>query len=101
YRRGRRIEYELLESPLRALTRQDFVRHAAVDPVHRRELPLLLAGHAELADHRAVEPHLEDLARDLVDLRDLAVGVRVGRVEILVRPDAERPGRADVVEHRL
>src|SRR6185312_8929721 len=55
-----------------------------------------LAGVAELADGRAVQLSLVDLARARPGARPVAVGVGVGHEEILVRPfgDAVGPGGA-------
>ena len=63
---------------------QNFIRHAAIDAVHRGELALLLAGDTEFAEHGAVQLHLEDLAGGLVQLGVLRVRVGIGGVEILV-----------------
>src|SRR4026208_1619184 len=101
---GGRMQDEFLEAPLDNFADQNFVRHAAVDSVHRTELSLLFAGDAELAEDGPVKLHFEDLSGDLVYLRVVRVGVGIGGVEILMpwsRGDAQRPRRAAVVEGGL
>src|SRR4029453_6850413 len=101
---GSGVQDEFLQGPFDDFGGQNLVWNPAIDAVHRAELSLLFAGNAELAEDRAVEFHLEDLATRLVQLGVLVVRVGIGGVEILVTrswSDAQRPGSADVVEHGL
>ena len=59
------LQQDLLRAPVVDLGGVDHVRIAAVHLVDRRELARRLAGAAELADDRAVELHLVDLAGEL------------------------------------
>ena len=98
-----RTQHDLLDPPGGDFRHEQLVRVAAVDLVHRAELAELLAGLAELADDRAVELHLVDLAGDVAILRQPVVGNRVRDEQILMRArrDADRPRVADVVVDRL
>src|SRR5689334_4223251 len=61
-RRRLRVQDDVLHAPRGDLRDPQVVVVAAVHAVNRRELLHLLAGLAELAEHRAVELHLVDLA---------------------------------------
>ena len=93
------FEDDLLRAPGRDLGHEELVRIAAVDLVDGAELSESLAGLAELADDRAVELHLVDLAGDRPRRGRVAVRVGVRDEQVLVRPrrDADRPRVADVV----
>src|SRR6476660_389657 len=56
------LEQNLLHAPVGDLGDEEFVGVAAVDLVHGTELLQRLSGLAELAENRAVELHLVDLA---------------------------------------
>ena len=78
-RAASRLEHDLLRAPRGDLRDEQLIGIAAVDLVNRAELAEPLAGLAELADDRAVELHLVDLAGDRPRRRRVAVGVRVRR----------------------
>ena len=100
-RRRRRlgVQDDLLRAPRGNFGHEQLVRIAAVDLVNRAELAEALARLAELPDDLAVQLHLVDLAGDGPRRRGIAVGVRVGHEEVLMRPrrDAHGPRVADVV----
>src|SRR4029078_2721435 len=101
---GGGVQDEFLQAPFDDFGGQNLVWNPAIDAMHRAELSLLFARDAELAQDRAVEFHLEDLPTGLVQLGGLVVMVGIGGVEILGSRsgrDAQRPGRADVVERGL
>src|SRR2546428_618967 len=85
-RRAPPVERELLHAPRGDFRHEQIAVALAVHRVHGPELAQLLAGPAELAEDRAVELHLVDLAGHRGDVRVVVVRVRVGAVEILMRP---------------
>src|ERR1019366_3580604 len=98
-----RMQGQLLYPPRRDFAHQQFVLVPAVDLVYRAELAQLFARVPEPAEDRSVELHLVDLAGHRLDLRVVVVRIRVGAVEILMRPgrDAHGPRRAHVVVNGL
>src|SRR6266481_978378 len=82
---GVRLQDELLHAPGFDLADDDLVRIAAIHHVDHLEAAEFLAGMAELADDRAVELHLVDLASDRPCARAIAVGIGVGGEQVLVR----------------
>src|SRR6266849_8819908 len=100
---GVRLQDELLHAPGFDLANDDLVRVAAIHHVDHLEAAEFLAGMTELADDRAVELHLVDLARDRPRARKIAIWVGVGGEQVLVRPlrNARSPADADLVEDGL
>src|SRR5215208_473340 len=88
----------LLHPPRFDLTQYDFVGIAAVHHVHHLEPGRDLARLAELADHGAIELRLVDLTRRLPRPRRVAVRIRVGMEDVLMRSrrDAQRPTDPEV-----
>src|SRR5687767_6507848 len=99
---GGSTERELLCTPRHDLANEDLVFVPAVDVMHGRELAEALPRLAELADDRAVQLHLEYLAGYSIDCSDILIGIRVGTVQVLMRPgsDAYGPRCTDVLVHR-
>ena len=71
------FEHELLHAPGFDLADDDLVGVAAIHHVDHLEAAELLAGMAELADDRAVQLHLVDLAGDRPAARQVAVGLEL------------------------
>src|SRR4029453_12766118 len=88
----------LLHTPRVDLGKDQLVRVAAVDLVDDLETGRDLAGLAELADHLAVDFRLVDFTRVLPRPWWIAVRVRVGEEDVLMRSrrDAQRPSGAEI-----
>src|SRR5204862_2729096 len=99
------FEHQLLHAPRFNFADDDLVRVAAVHHVDHLEAAEFLAWMAELAEHRAIELHLVDLAGVGPRALRIAVRVRVRREHVLMRPgrDAHAPPGAEVrvLLHRL
>ena len=93
-----RLQDVLLHAPRFDLAQDDLVGIAAVHHVHHLEPGRDLARLPELADHRAIELRLVDLTRRLPRPRRVAVRVRIGMEDVLMRPrrDAQRPADPEV-----
>ncbi len=92
------LKNDFLHAPAGDLRDEQLVGVAAVDFVHRAELLQRFARLAELADDRAVELHLVDLAGLRRRPRVAVVGHRVRDEQVLMRTrrDADRPRIADL-----
>src|SRR5258706_4991165 len=99
FRIGRAAQDEFLHAPGFDLADDDLVGISAIHHVNPLEARRQLAGMAELADHRAVQLHLVDLAADFPAARGIAVGIGIGNEQILMRSlgDAVGPGAAILV----
>src|SRR6188768_4280342 len=94
----RRRQDELLHAPRFDLAQDDLVGITTVHHVNHLEPGRDLARFPELADHRAIELRLVDLTRRLPRSRRVAVRVRIGMEDVLMRPrrDAQRPADPEV-----
>ena len=97
-RRRWRLQDVLLHAPRFDFAQDDLVRIAAVHHVDDLEARRHLARLAELAEHRAIQLRLVDLAGDVPRPRRVAVRIRIGEEDVLVRPrrDAQRPADAEI-----
>src|SRR5262249_7397176 len=75
-----------LHAPGFDLANDDLVRIAAIHHMDHLEAPEFLAGMTELADDRAVELHLVDLAGDRPRTQTVDIGGEVGGKQVLVMP---------------
>src|SRR5580765_1704060 len=100
---GLRMKNDFLGAPCRDFRNVELIGIAAVDFVHRAELLQGFARLAELADDRAVELHLVDLAGLRRRPRVAVIRHRIRDEQVLMRTwrDADCPGIADSVVNRL
>src|ERR1700676_507776 len=81
-----RIQLKSLHPPTGNLRHRNFVVVAAIDLMDGTKLAGHLATLAEFAYHSSVEFHLVDLAAHRVESRTAIVRIRVGAIQVLVRP---------------
>ena len=96
--RRRRLQDVLLHAPRLDLAEDRLVRIAAVHHVDHLEARRHLARLAEPADDGAVDLRLVDFARVLPRTLRIAIRVRVGEEDVLMRSrrDAQRPSGAEI-----
>src|SRR4029077_8377380 len=94
----RRLENQFLHAPRFDLADDNLIRVAAIDHVNHLEAGGILSGASESAEHFSVEFGLVDFAGDVPGSGLVAVWIRIGKKDVLVRAagNTDCPANTDI-----